>query len=514
LFDALVARLKGGDGGPRTWQGMAMFLNSQVAADDDRLPRIYDHFRENLRDVCRAGADAGAPVVVCTIPVNLKDCAPFASLHARALPADRLAAWDEVFKQGTALEDRANPVEALARYEEAARIDDRYAELAFRQGRCLAALGRHAEAKEKYSQARDLDTLRFRSDTTINRTIREVAAELAGRRVHLADAERAFEEASPNGIPGDELLLEHVHMNFAGNYLMARTVFREIAPALDARFGAAGSPEPIAERDAAARLGYTDWNELKIFSQILNDVLRTPPFTNHYDRAAHNATWEAKVRGLREKANPAGLRQAAAIYQKAVEQAEQDWMIRMNYGLLLTEVGDLPGAEEQCRAVLGRMHHCFPAHCMLGRLYTLMGRLEMAEQHFRDALRLNPDWAEAHRGLADTLGAKGKTDEGVAIYEDRLTKDADRGGTLMAMAMFLLRSDRLDDARRRLTDAIPLRPGDPNPHALLGEIADRQGRREEAAAHFEDALKVRPDWPEIKARLAEVKAGPPPKGPK
>src|SRR5262245_30921454 len=53
LLSALVRGVKGEDGAPKTWGGMAMFVESHVAADDARLPRIYDHFRDNLSDICR-----------------------------------------------------------------------------------------------------------------------------------------------------------------------------------------------------------------------------------------------------------------------------------------------------------------------------------------------------------------------------------------------------------------------------------------------------------------------------
>ncbi len=86
--------------------------------------------------------------------------------------------------------------------------------------------------------ARDLDALRFRSDAAVNETIREVAAAQAGRGALLADAERAFDAASPAGGPGENLFLEHVHMNFAGNYLLARTVFETVVPTLDGRLKA------------------------------------------------------------------------------------------------------------------------------------------------------------------------------------------------------------------------------------------------------------------------------------
>ena len=33
---------------------------------------------------------------------------------------------------------------------------------------------------------------------------------------------------SPHGVPGKEFLYEHVHMNFEGNYLVAKTILNQL----------------------------------------------------------------------------------------------------------------------------------------------------------------------------------------------------------------------------------------------------------------------------------------------
>ena len=49
-----------GAGQKKTWGGMGMFLENRVAADDPRLASVYDNFRANLSDICRAARAAGA----------------------------------------------------------------------------------------------------------------------------------------------------------------------------------------------------------------------------------------------------------------------------------------------------------------------------------------------------------------------------------------------------------------------------------------------------------------------
>ncbi len=508
LLGSLVASLKGRDDGPRKWDGMTMFVNSQVRSDDQRLSRTYDHFRENLRDICRVGSDAKVPVLVCTIPVNLKDSAPFGSLHATTLTPEQNANWEAIYTDGVRLESACLFAEAIARYQEAAKIDDQFADLEFRQARCLWALGQHVEAREKYVGARELDTLRFRSDTTINQAIRNVVAEQTSRGVLLADAERTFEEASPLHMPGEDLFLEHVHMNFAGNYLLALTVFQTLTPVLDARLPGRVQTVTLTEQQCAERLAYTDWNELRIITQVQSSLAQQAPFTSQLDREERNIRWQEKVRELRRRLDRDSLQRAVNVHGAAVEAAKNDWMIRMNYASLLTEVGDFSLAEEQYKTVLRKFRHCFQAHCKLGQILLQTRRIDAAEAHFREAIGLIPEWGESHVGLAAVLGARGKVDEGLAIYEDHLAKTSDRGGLLVDMGIYLMKASRFDSAKERLMEAIQLKPNNPLAHASLGDTVLKLGHRDEAISHYEAALRILPDWPELKSHLAELKGGP------
>src|SRR5439155_14789058 len=154
-------------------------------ATDPALQTTYAHFRQNLDDICRAATGAGAATILCTVPVNLKDCAPFGSQHAPDLPAERARAWERAYTDGTRLQSEGKFAAAIARYDEAARLDDQFADLQFRLAHCHAAVGNAPEAAARYARARDLDTIRFRANTTVNETIRQVAAARAPDGVHL-----------------------------------------------------------------------------------------------------------------------------------------------------------------------------------------------------------------------------------------------------------------------------------------------------------------------------------------
>jgi hypothetical protein len=65
-----------------------------------RLEAIYENFGQNLKDIIAAGRNSGAKIVLSTVAVNLRDCAPFASLHRPDLSESQLSEWQRFFDAG------------------------------------------------------------------------------------------------------------------------------------------------------------------------------------------------------------------------------------------------------------------------------------------------------------------------------------------------------------------------------------------------------------------------------
>ncbi len=195
---------------------MEMFANNRLGYDDSARLRAYANFKENLEDILRAAHQTDIPVILSTVAVNLKDCAPFASIHATGLDTNTESAWNQIYQEGVDLETKGSFTEALARYQQAAKIDPQFADLQFRIGKCDLALTNYGQALRDFELARDSDALDFRTDTRINSLISDAASCHAKQGVHLLDAAKIFAQNSPGGIPGLELFYEHVHMNFAG----------------------------------------------------------------------------------------------------------------------------------------------------------------------------------------------------------------------------------------------------------------------------------------------------------
>src|SRR6185312_565825 len=159
--------------GSGEWEGMRMFVKYKLATSDSRLAADYQNFDRNLKGIIAAGQNSGAKIVLSTVAVNLEDCAPFASLHQSDLPESRLNQWQQLFEAGTKSQASGDFRQAATDYDQAAHIDDGFAELRFRRGQCALQLKDQATARKEFSAARDLDALRFRCDSRLEDLIRQ-----------------------------------------------------------------------------------------------------------------------------------------------------------------------------------------------------------------------------------------------------------------------------------------------------------------------------------------------------
>jgi tetratricopeptide (TPR) repeat protein len=322
----------------KEWGGMEMFMDKQVPASSPLMAGVYRNFESNLRDTITIARSSGARVIVTTIATNLKDCAPFASAHRRGLSQDALQSWTALVQQGADLENVGSYSDALRAYQSAAGIDDQYAELEFRIARTLWRMGDYQSAKEHFSRARDLDTLRFRADSKINDINRSVAASSGAE---LVDAETIFGAQSPNGIIGSELIYEHVHMTPEGNYLLARSLFSEIAARLSQDAGSAVRDAEIpSQAECEKLLALTPHDRLRMDVDMLGRLQR-PPFTNqlnHPDQVLRLA--------IRTQNTDESPEQTSAEYQWAISQRPDDRILHYNYGLFLFDHNRTASAEQ------------------------------------------------------------------------------------------------------------------------------------------------------------------------
>lgn len=167
----------------------ARTLMGQVVGDkaillgDDVYEQGKRQFEDNLNAILGKAGDAGVPVVIGDLVMNLRDTRPFVSSETT----------------GGESADQA--------YATAQRLE---------------AQGKFSEARQAYTRSKDLDALRFRAPSEFDDIIRDAART---NDAHLVSLQEYFYRASPDGIPGDNLFLEHLHPTVEGVFLMSEAFF-------------------------------------------------------------------------------------------------------------------------------------------------------------------------------------------------------------------------------------------------------------------------------------------------
>jgi len=507
------------------WGGMSMFLHNHVRQDDPRMATVYASFERNLNDIVDAGLRSGAKVLVSTVARNLKDCGPFASDHRPGLSAEELSRWDNFYQAAIRAQQEGRAAEAIGSFEQASKIDDTFAEARFRWGQCLLTLGQDKEAARQFALACDQDTLRFRADSRINDIIRHVATKDARKSVQLVDSEADMAEQSPHGLTGEEFLYEHVHLNFEGNYLVARVLAEQVGHAL---IGSADHPWPTPG-DCARRLGWNDFTrragEMDVLSRLHN-----PPFNEQANNKQQYQRLLHQIEQLQPATLPEAMREETALTKAAATAAPNDWILQKNLARLQQQTGDMTGAvaswqravrllpdspdiwqslglalesekrDDEAKAAFEQAIRLAPESVVsmnsLAELYAREGSPEKASREFQLVLRLKPYWGPAHLGLGKALEALGKTKEAKEHFEEALVNRVSTPESFNTLAKFAFSRGWYGAAVTNFTDSLRLYPSDPETQVNLGLTLVKLGRNAEAKAHYAEALRLQPNFAE------------------
>ncbi|NEW81441.1 MAG: hypothetical protein GZ094_03640 [Mariniphaga sp.] len=195
----------------------------QIPFGSDKYKTGLQQFERNMSQTLDLFSSEKIPVFVGTLVTNIRGIHPFVSnLSNPGITAE----WNQLFENGKLSLEKGDTLQAFDSFTAANKLDSTFAECQFRLGEIAYARGDFNAAKKLYTNAKELDQLRFRAPEAFNAIIRRIAANRPG--IYVTDVATAFETSSPHHIVGKEFLLEHVHPNLPGYYLLADTYFKSI----------------------------------------------------------------------------------------------------------------------------------------------------------------------------------------------------------------------------------------------------------------------------------------------
>jgi tetratricopeptide (TPR) repeat protein len=493
LGQLLVAGLRklGGKSKNTAWGGMEMFLGNTIVPDDPRKTTVYRNFTANLRDIIGAGLKSGAKVILNTVSVNLKDCPPFASVVDPDLPAAKRQQFESLFAGAKDLQANGNAAGAAGLLAQAVKMDPQHAEVHFRLGQCELALTNPA-ARQEFQTACDTDALPFRTDSRLNVAIRQVASEQSSEGFALCDAEQALAQNCPAGIAGDEILFEHVHLNFNGNFRLGKLWAEQIGQMLESGGNMPAQSNWVSQAGCDQALGLSIWNRQFVLQSVIQRMA-TPPLSmqfNNDERLAKLHGEETKLREL--ETEPGAVERVREDYAVALQMEPGDPYLYAGLANFLESAGDARGAMAAYQHLRELIPDDFYACLQLGRLLAEHGQPEAGQPILEEATRLRPYVPDAWFQLGNILAAQQKYERARECMAQAARNYPGDPSYVGYTAQMLAKLNRHAEAIEKYRQAIQMSPDFWQAHlGLAGELV-AVGQAEEAMREYSEVIRINP----------------------
>jgi Flp pilus assembly protein TadD len=231
----------------------------------------------------------------------------------------------------------------------------------------------------------------------------------------------------------------------------------------------------------------------------------------HHQAGRHaeaEAAYQAAHEAAPDQAEPLRLlgilahhrqRHAASVkfFFEACRRCPQDASCRADLGIATAAAGHLPAAVECLRQAVALSPNDALCRTNLAQLLLRRGPVSetapIAEHHLREAIRLQPNLAEAHSALGAALREQKRLDEAVAALQLARQLDPRSAKAVNNLGNVLGDLGALAEAEAAYHEAVALDAKLPEPYNNLGHLYRRQNRLSEAEANLREALRLSPD---------------------
>ncbi len=193
-----------------------------------------------------------------------------------------------------------------------------------------------------------------------------------------------------------------------------------------------------------------------------------------------------------------------SLYRDCVAKAPGKARPYNNFGAALMKSGHPEQALEQFQTALKIKPEYADAHYNLGYALSKLGNLEEGIYHLGQSLRIEPANPKALNNLGVALALQGRHKEAVNKFQAALKlkpKDADVHNNL---GLALKNSGNPEDAVHHYIRALELDPRHADAHNNLGLALKDKGQIEAALHHFSRALELDPKFDQARRNLETV----------
>ncbi len=147
------------------------------------------------------------------------------------------------------------------------------------------------------------------------------------------------------------------------------------------------------------------------------------------------------------------------------------------------------------------------AHRSVGDELFHQGKTDEAIRHYRETLRISPNYAQAYHNLGAALFHKGKIDEAIIYFQEALRLEPDLTGAHKNLSQILTLRTKRDTEIAKIQAEFQDDPNHPKLYCNIGNVYKFYGESDKAVEQYQKALSVQPEFTEALNLTAIAYAG-------
>ncbi len=195
------------------------------------------------------------------------------------------------------------------------------------------------------------------------------------------------------------------------------------------------------------------------------------------------------------------------LYQSSLEATPTSPTLFYNLGFAYREKGYLAKAEENYREATRLWPEYQRAWASLGDIDSQLGRPKDAVEAYRKAVALNATDAGTTMNLAVALQQVGDNRGAEEQLQRAIALDPKGSAAYTDLGVLYRQEGRVDDAIKAFQMAIDNNPSDPTPYFDLAVMFQQRGQDDIAIRFYKKVLALRPDDPDTLVNLGKLHPG-------
>jgi protein O-mannosyl-transferase len=192
---------------------------------------------------------------------------------------------------------------------------------------------------------------------------------------------------------------------------------------------------------------------------------------------------------------------AMSLWRQALESTTRNVHANVNFGFALMDRGEVSKAIVHYSEALRIDPNFAEAHNALGVALLRQDQVIDAGRHFAQALRIKPAFWEATGNMGTVLARQGKSEEAVSFFARALGAKPGDAQLHHNMGLALAEMGKASEAIAHFSEAAKIKPDFAEPHVQLGNILLRQGELDRAFEHYREAIRIKPGSTDARINL-------------